>query len=84
LLHEFTRAQFLHLLTTEGGGGIDNEGYVPRKVEVTAYDGRKIEAYVLVCHPNSPRISKDYTEASSRYVNLLRVGAKNYNLHPKY
>jgi hypothetical protein len=53
VLHKMTNTQFKHLMATEGGGGVDANGYIPTKVNVHAYDGRIIEAYALVVHQTS-------------------------------
>jgi hypothetical protein len=84
VLHKMTAAQFKHLLATEGGGGVDANGYIPYKVNVHAYDGRIIEAYALVVRQTSPSILYHHALPSARYVGLLRNGAKHFNIHPLY
>jgi hypothetical protein len=84
VLHKMTNTQFKHLMATEGGGGVDANGYIPTKVNVHAYDGRIIEAYALVVHQTSSAILYHHALPSTRYMGLLRNGAKHYNIHPLY
>ncbi|CAF3951302.1 unnamed protein product [Rotaria sordida] len=84
VLHKMTSKEFRHLMATEGGSGIDANGYIPKKVNVHAYDGRIIEAYVLVVRQTSPAILYHHAVPSHRYIGLLRNGATHYNIHPLY
>lgn len=84
VLHKMTSQNFQHLLATEGGGGVDADGYVPQKVMVHAYDGRIFEAYVLVVRRTSPAILYHHAIPSNRYISLLRNGATCHNIHPLY
>ncbi|CAF0858702.1 unnamed protein product [Rotaria sordida] len=84
VLHKMTSKEFKHLMATEGGSGIDANGYIPKKVNVHAYDGRIIEAYVLVVRQTSPAILYHHAVPSHRYIGLLRNGATHYNIHPLY
>ena len=84
VLHKMTNIQFKHLLETEGGSGVDPDGYIPMKFNVCAYDGRIIEAYALVVQQNSPAIVKHFILPSSRYIGLLKSGAKYHQIHPTY
>lgn len=82
--HKITGEEFRHLLSTEGGGGVSSDGYIPTLFNVTAYDGRTISAYALVVKQTSPNISSHMILPSSRYINLLITGAKHHNIHPQY
>jgi hypothetical protein len=37
---QMTRADFVRLQQSEGGGGVSENGYNPQKVAVTLYDGQ--------------------------------------------
>ncbi|CAF3026133.1 unnamed protein product [Rotaria socialis] len=84
ILHKMTSKDFRHLMTTEGGGGVDANGYIPTKLNVHAYDGRIIEAYALVVRQTSPAILCHHALPSNRYIGLLRNGAAHHNIHPLY
>ena len=84
VLHKMTGQNFKRLLATEGGGGVDSNGYIPLKVDVHAYDGRMIEAYALVVRQTSPAILNQHTLPSVRYMGLLRQGAAHHKIHPLY
>ncbi|CAF1005216.1 unnamed protein product [Rotaria sp. Silwood1] len=84
VLHKITSKEFKHLMATEGGSGVDATGYIPKKVTVHAYDGRIIEAYVLVVQQTSPAILYHHALPSNRYIGLLRSGAIHYKIHPLY
>lgn len=84
VLHKISGNDFKRLLATEGGGGVDQNGYIPLKVNVHAYDGRIIEAYALVVRQNSPAILDRHTVPSFRYMGLLRNGAAHHKIHPLY
>lgn len=84
VLHKMTGADFLYLLSTEGGAGVDANGYIPRKIVVHAYDGRMIDAYALVVRQNSPVILAHHALPSARYMGLLRNGARHHRIHPLY
>ncbi|CAF3578521.1 unnamed protein product [Rotaria sp. Silwood1] len=71
-------------MATEGGSGVDANGYIPKKVNVHAYDGRIIEAYALVVQQTSPAILYHHALPSNRYIGLLRSGATHHNIHPLY
>lgn len=84
VLHKMTSKQFKHLMATEGGSGVDENGYIPYKVHVHAYDGRMIEAYALVVRQTSPAILCHHAIPSARYIGLLRNGAIHHKIHPLY
>lgn len=84
VLHQMTSTEFKHLLATEGGSGVDDNGYTPLKVNVHTYDGRFIEAYALVVRQNSRAILKQHALPSARYIGLLRRGATHHKVHPLY
>ncbi|CAF1340868.1 unnamed protein product [Rotaria sp. Silwood1] len=84
VLHKMTSKEFKHLLATEGGSGVDKNGYIPKKVNVHAYDGRIIEAYVLVVQQTSSAIFYHHALPSNRYIGLLRSGAIHHKIHPLY
>ncbi|CAF2854280.1 unnamed protein product [Rotaria sp. Silwood2] len=84
VLHKMTSKEFKHLMATEGGSGVDANGYIPQKVNVYAYDGRIIEAYALVVRQTSPAILYHHALPSNRYIGLLRSGATHHNIHPLY
>ncbi|CAF4250264.1 unnamed protein product [Adineta steineri] len=84
ILHKMTGKQFKYLLTTEGGSGVNPNGYIPNKVNVHAYDGRIIEAYTLVVRRASPSIASHHVLPSARYMGLLRNGATHHKIHPLY
>lgn len=84
VLHKMTGKEFKHLLATEGGGGVDENGYIPIKLNVRAYDNRSIEAYALVVRQASPIILREFAQPSSRYMTLLCNGATHHKLHPLY
>ncbi|UJR10557.1 hypothetical protein I4U23_014757 [Adineta vaga] len=84
ILHKMTNTDFKYLLTTEGGSGVDANGYIPYRVNVHAYDGRTIEAYTLVVRQVSPSILTHHALPSARYVGLLRSGAAHHKIHPLY
>lgn len=84
VLHKMSSKDFKHLLTTEGGNGINANGYVPHRVNVHTYDGRNIEAYALVVNQASPAILSHHALPSNRYMSLLRKGAIHHNIHPLY
>ena len=84
ILHQMTGTEFKQLLASEGGGGVDANGYIPYKVSVNAYDGRTISAYALVVRQTSPAILLHHTLPSARYLGLLRQGATHHGIHPLY
>lgn len=84
VLHKMTGIEFKHLLATEGGSGVDPNGYIPRQVIVHAYDGRLIEAYALVVRQTSSSIVTQHALPSARYMSLLRKGAIHHRIHPLY
>ncbi|CAF1264236.1 unnamed protein product [Adineta steineri] len=84
VLHKMTESDFKRLLATEGGSGVDANGYIPYKVNVHAYDGRLIEAYALVVRQISPSILYHHAVPSARYIGLLRNGATHFKIHPLY
>lgn len=84
VLHKMTNTDFKRLLATEGGSGVDENGYIPYKVNIHAYDGRTIEAYALVVRQTSPSILLHHALPSARYVGLLRRGAAHHKIHPLY
>lgn len=84
LLHKMTERDFRRLLATEGGSGVDANGYIPKKVTVHAYDGRMIEAYALVACQTSPYVLRQHALPSTRYMKLLREGATFHKIHPLY
>jgi len=84
VLHQMTGQDFKRLLATEGGGGVDRNGYIPLKVDVHAYDGRIIQAYALVVRQTSPAILNQHSVPSFRYMGLLRDGATHFKIHPLY
>jgi hypothetical protein len=84
VLHKITGNDFKRLLATEGGGGVDENGYIPRIVNVHSYDGRIIEAFALVVRSMSPAILNRHAQPSARYMNLLRDGASHHKIHPLY
>jgi hypothetical protein len=84
LLHKMTGEEFKYLLTTEGGGGERDTGYIPTLLPVLAYDGRVIQAYALVVRQNSPAIHQQHHLPSNRYLNLLVRGAKHHGVEESY
>ena len=84
ILHRMTGSEFRQLLASEGGAGVDPNGYIPHEVSVKAYDGRTISAYALVVHQTSPMVLLHHTLPSARYVSLLCQGATHYGIHPLY
>lgn len=84
ILHKMTERDFKRLLATEGGSGVDANGYIPHKVNVHAYDGRMIEAYALVARQTSPYVLREHALPSTRYMKLLRDGAIHHKIHPLY
>jgi hypothetical protein len=84
ILHKLTRKDFKRLMATEGGSGVDANGYIPTKVNIHAYDGRMIEGYALVIRRTSSSILNQHALPSARYMGLLRNGATYYKIHPLY
>ncbi len=64
-----TKADFIRLQQTEGGGGVSNNGYVATKIAATLYDGRVIETYLLVGSGSAVQPGR-YFLASNRYTIL--------------
>lgn len=83
--HLLTKKAWRRLQVTEGGQGVDRAGYIPHKVKAYAYDGREIEAYVLMtergkCLPNPVSV---YGPPSARYVGKILQGAE-YGVDERY
>ncbi|MCA9689131.1 MAG: gamma-glutamylcyclotransferase family protein [Nannocystaceae bacterium] len=78
LLLRLTPEGFASLLRSEGG----DRFYEAVAVDVDAYDGRRVRAYVLRGHP---RLCVDREiPPSRRYMQLIREGARRSGLDPDY
>ena len=75
VLHRLTQRQLNRLDLFEGGG----LAYRHLKLEVHAYDGRKIVARVY----SARRLTKE-KNPSCRYLDILREGAHYHQLDPAY
>ncbi|GAQ83573.1 RNA ligase/cyclic nucleotide phosphodiesterase [Klebsormidium nitens] len=76
LLHQVTREQFNRLREMENG-------YSAVDVDVEPYDGRgSIRAVVFCSRPEE--LIQDGLPPSTRYLNLIKSGAKEWGLHPNY
>lgn len=84
IAHQMSKKDFLHLLKTEGNAGHNPAGYIPTLIDIHLYNNTIIQAYTLIVSPSSNRISKTAVLPSTRYVNLLRKGAKTYELDDAY
>jgi hypothetical protein len=78
VVYKITTNDFDNLLSTEGSS------YNTVKFDIHTYDGRVLSAYTLVVPQNNPLILKTLDVPSTRYMNLIRTGAKYHQLHPDY
>ncbi|CAG8668696.1 8686_t:CDS:2 [Ambispora leptoticha] len=83
ILYKITKEQYQKILMTEGVWGWDDipTGYKELEVECVTYDGEKIVAKTLISKPGS--ISRDL-QASERYLNILKEGAREHNMNYNY
>lgn len=86
VVHRVTRAQWRHILETEGAAGThDDMGYGVYAVEVEAYDGRVLPALTLRTLPKSiVQLKGRSALPSHRYLQLIREGAADHGLDPEY
>lgn len=83
--HRMTEEQWEYYKETEGAAGQSDVGYGTLEAIVEAYDGRKIKAVTLITSPKTLSLLKGKQALpSQRYINILRKGAKEHNLHPEY
>ncbi|RIA80874.1 hypothetical protein C1645_744940 [Glomus cerebriforme] len=83
VLYLISKEDYQRILMTEGGWGYDDleYGYKAIDVECITYDNQKIVAKTL---SSAPASIESGCQPSLRYLNLLRVGAKENNLSPAY
>jgi hypothetical protein len=83
VLYLISKEDYQRILSTEGGWGYDDleHGYKAIDVECITYDNQKIIAKALGSKPSSIRAG---CQPSLRYLNLLRIGAKENNLTQDY
>src|SRR5438045_1189512 len=83
VLYLISEEDYQRILSTEGGWGFDDldHGYKAIDVECITYDNQKIIAKALSSKPASVKAG---CQPSLRYLNLLRVGAKENDISPDY
>jgi hypothetical protein len=84
--HLLTRDAWRRLQKSEGGQGVDRRQYVPHKVKCIAYDGRELEAYVLMTEQGkciAPPLGF-WCPPSARYVGKIVGGHKDYGMSSRY
>ncbi|CAI2170159.1 190_t:CDS:2, partial [Funneliformis geosporum] len=83
ILYLISKQEYQHILNTEGGWGYGDlgHGYKAIDVECITYDNQKLIAKTLSSQSASVEAG---CQPSLRYLNLLRVGAKEHNLSPDY
>ena len=83
--HLLTKQAWRRLQVTEGGQGVDRMSYIPHKVKAFAYDGREIEAYILMTERGKamPNPVGFYGPPSKRYVGKILQGAE-YGVDERY
>jgi hypothetical protein len=84
--HLLTKTGWRRLQTTEGGGGVDRQSYIPHKVRCITYDGRTIEAYALMSERKralQPPLGF-YSPPSARYLDKIVTGGTKFGLDQRY
>eukprot|EP01114_Cavostelium_apophysatum_P009579 TRINITY_DN22761_c0_g1_i1.p1 TRINITY_DN22761_c0_g1~~TRINITY_DN22761_c0_g1_i1.p1 ORF type:complete len:319 (-),score=49.18 TRINITY_DN22761_c0_g1_i1:33-989(-) len=82
VIHKITMEEYEMIRRTEGGGGHDDFGYVDKHVVCTTYNGEKIPAVTLVIF--NKRLLYPDLQASARYLNVIREGARQHNVDEAY
>jgi len=81
VIHKISVQEMDMIRKTEGGGGYDEFGYREKHVEVITYDGTKLNAVTLIANSH---LSMPGHQASPRYLNILREGARLHGVADFY
>ena len=92
IVYEVTKADFAHIIATEGGGAAYQDVLVdcyaleedPHEKVPLEPEGATFKAHTLFCPPNVSRPDPSYAQASPRYLKLITDGAEEHDLPYEY
>jgi hypothetical protein len=92
IVYEVTKADFVHIIATEGGGAAYQDVLVdcyaleedPHEKVPMQPEGATFKAHTLFCPPNVLRPDPSYAQPSPRYLKLVTDGAEEHDLPYEY